>query len=380
MIEQPENLRLGDLIAKRVPFKVPKYQRAYAWDVEEIEDYIRDLKEIYEAHNSGGDMTHFFGGIVSFEERAPNTTTRRIYNVIDGQQRLATFMIAIALLISELKVLVSEANSQGDLSTAQAATSHSEKIRRDFLEYDEVIANKIQQKPRLTLSKADADFFAELVAGRTPTPTRDSHRRLKNAWDSIHEFVSKYILDSQTLSAVERLRRLLLLQSCLTEECYVILIVSDNKDEAYRLFSILNDRGKTLSDGDKLRSYTLEFLENHQTNQDRVEKSWDAILGYKESAIDEFLRTYYPSYEGLRAPSRDLSDSFLRSTSFFSYSPRPLNPGQTLEARQIEDRIANMRGEQEVFVEISDGDWPGNCPNISQWDQMRISYLGKLKK
>ncbi len=44
-------------------------------------------------------MKHFFGGLVSVDLFAGNTAAGRIYEVVDGQQRLATFIITIALVV-----------------------------------------------------------------------------------------------------------------------------------------------------------------------------------------------------------------------------------------------------------------------------------------
>lgn len=49
MVQETENLRLGDLISRSVPFKVLKYQRVFAWDEEEIIDFIKDIQDLFEA-------------------------------------------------------------------------------------------------------------------------------------------------------------------------------------------------------------------------------------------------------------------------------------------------------------------------------------------
>ena len=107
---------------------------------------------------------------------------------------------------------------------------------------------------------------------------------------------------------MEKLEHILHLQRAVTDDCYVIHITSDDRDEAYKLFDVLNDRGKTLSDGDKLRSYSLELLENHELQQSSVEQHWDEILKYPAEDIKEFFRVYYTSNHGQSAPKRNLSD------------------------------------------------------------------------
>ena len=44
----PTELSFGDLLHQRQPFIIPKYQRAYAWGEEEIDDFTTDLVEVQE--------------------------------------------------------------------------------------------------------------------------------------------------------------------------------------------------------------------------------------------------------------------------------------------------------------------------------------------
>lgn len=179
MIQGTENIHLGDLISRRIPFNVPKYQRAFAWDEEEITDFIKDLQELFKARRKDPSSTkrHFFGGLVSVDKLATGTKPGRVYEVVDGQQRLATFFLAIALLIKGLRKLQTEA----DPVTSKESGSHADTSRDDYLEYKEVVSGGVQPRLRLTLSKADNAFFQALIKGESPLPTRDSHRRLQSA-------------------------------------------------------------------------------------------------------------------------------------------------------------------------------------------------------
>ena len=115
MIQGTEHMRIGDLIAQRKPFFVPIYQRAYAWEAEEIDDFVNDLQVIYEAQlsDSSTQIVHFFGGLVSVDQFAPQTQTGHRYQIVDGQQRLATFMITIGHIISALESLATSAQDEG---------------------------------------------------------------------------------------------------------------------------------------------------------------------------------------------------------------------------------------------------------------------------
>lgn len=377
MIKATENLRLGDLISRRVPFVVPKYQRAYAWEEDEVKDFVSDIQTLYRARVAGNPRTHFIGGVVSVDNVAPNTYTGRSYDVVDGQQRLATFIMTISTLVAAIEDLANQAANDNDASVAEEARSYANKIKGDYIFYSEVVGSQEKPTVRLKLSRADAFYFDQLVRdpGELPDPTRDSHNRLRSAWEKIRsELMLTPILADPSMTNAEKLKHLLLLSASLTEDCYLIHVVSDNLAEAYKLFAILNDRGKTLSDGDLLRSFTLEMLEGHPTQQDQVELAWNEILKYRDSQIDDYLRTYYPSNLGERAPSRDLADSY--RTKFFN-KPLPLSVSN---ADTLTKQIIGLQEESRVYFDLVDGKWPYDPASAKKWDIGRLDRLIKVLK
>ncbi len=379
MLRATESSPFGDLISRRVPFVVPKYQRAYAWEEGEVTDFIRDLKELYERrlNDPSRPKKHFFGGIVSVERFAPDLSDMgNAYDVVDGQQRLATIMLTIALLIRGLEELAQQAVSAEDQETGRTARSYVSTTKESYLEYTGVVGSHTQVRTRLMLSRADAAFFESLVKGHTPMlrPSRASHERLRDAWELIDKELIHPILGHASLSYTDKLKFFLALRTSILQDCYFIHISSDNMGEAYRLFAILNDRGKTLSDGDLLRVYTLEMLEEHPTQQEHVEQCWDEILGHTYEEVRLFLRAYYPSYKGERAPSGDFVDKFREQ--FFNYTS-PLTSNQAAELVMCVDQ---MRDEINIFLDISEGSWPYENPTVSLWQRNRLFYLMKVLK
>jgi hypothetical protein len=374
-----ERLRIGDLISRRVPFKVPIYQRGYAWETEEVDDFISDLRTLYEMRrsNPSQQQDHFFGGLVSVERFAGETTTGRVYEVVDGQQRLATFLITIYLLVERFDVLARQAQRESDPDTKIAAEAYTRETEYNYLRYVEVEAGHERHRLRLTLSKADQFFFEQLMDKEIANPAteRKSHERLKSAWRRIRRDLINEILGESTCAA-DGLARLLSLRSCITDDCHVIHIVSNDRREAYRLFTVLNDRGRTLSDGDLLRSHTLEMLEGHENVQRAVEQYWDHILAGSQTEIDNFLRSYFPSHVGERAPQRDLFDHF--RDEFFNGGPS--HQVDAARAISIQTRVVNMSTEIDTFAILAEGEWPYDNTTVSMWERDRLYRLVKVLK
>ena len=82
-----EDRKLGDVIFNNDQFRIPRYQRPYAWGEDQVNDYWNDL--------NGNEKTYFLGGLILNYEH--QETENRV-DIIDGQQRVLTTTIFFAAL------------------------------------------------------------------------------------------------------------------------------------------------------------------------------------------------------------------------------------------------------------------------------------------
>lgn len=367
MIKGTDNFPIGTLISQRVPFYVPLYQRAYAWEGDDVNDFLSDVTALYSNLQNGVSRLHFFGGVVSVEQSIQNTASGTSYEVVDGQQRLATFMLSFSVIAELFRSLANEATAAGNSAEAKKATDYSDHTENQYIYYMELDAQGSKKELRLTLSRADQLFFRSLITRTNPAPSRESHKRLTEARDTIQAHLEALIRDGTPDVAI-MIERLRMFRVALTECCHVIHVRSDNKSEAYRLFSVLNDRGRTLSEGDLLRSRTFELLQNHPNSQSEIEGPWEEILSKKDAEVLRFLRAYYPSRVAKRAPVHDLFDSY--SEQFLNLS----SIGNS-EAQTIVNFVRELHEEFELFQDLSAGDWPFESPSAGLWDRSRLQTL-----
>lgn len=73
----------------QIKYEIPIYQRNYAWEKEEITALIQD---IYDAYKKDSVKCYYVGTLVSFYRGD------QVYEVIDGQQRMTTIRILLAVL------------------------------------------------------------------------------------------------------------------------------------------------------------------------------------------------------------------------------------------------------------------------------------------
>ncbi|HBN05426.1 MAG TPA: DUF262 domain-containing protein, partial [Bacteroidales bacterium] len=78
MNKRPEILQVSRLFTN-VKYKIPIYQRNYAWEEKQIQQLIDDI------YTSNG--TYFLGNLIVNQKEAD------VYEVIDGQQRLTTLYL-----------------------------------------------------------------------------------------------------------------------------------------------------------------------------------------------------------------------------------------------------------------------------------------------
>lgn len=356
--DQPIEPKSDDFewLFSRAPFRVPTYQRAYDWDSEEVRDFARDVRALVEARVAGNPTRHFFGALITIFYKSEH-----VHEVIDGQQRLATQTLCLRELQRRAVALDAEAKSSKKYALATRARVIAQRCGSSLED-----ANG----PKLTLSKRDETFFADLLADSANEPKRNSeqsHRRLWTAQKLLAEELFEPCLPS-SLAISARVTRLEALGTALLEDGYLVHLFTDDRTQAYRLFSVLNDRGRPLSDGALLRTETLALLEGRANPQRAAEQDWDAILRTGDTFVDDFLAAYYVSHEGVRAPTGQMFDKFKSR-----FLVDEVSSAQT--ATKLRKRISTLREETETYSRIRAGDWPFENAKTKAWDRDRLSRL-----
>lgn len=91
---QAAETRIQQLIEGTKQYLVPLFQRAYSWDQKEWQTLRKDLVELCE---EGNPRPHFMGSVVTLPTSSvPEGVSK--FLVIDGQQRLTTTFIVLALV------------------------------------------------------------------------------------------------------------------------------------------------------------------------------------------------------------------------------------------------------------------------------------------
>jgi uncharacterized protein with ParB-like and HNH nuclease domain len=207
--------------------------------------------------------------------------------VVDGQQRLTSLMILLACLRDR----ITDHKTKSDL---QNLIIQPEDKVRDISERDRLIVR-------------DHDMFHKMIGVPEGTQIEFDSR-------DFDEPSSRYIVARDVFA--ERLNKLD--QSSLTNvmkfvsnRCLMIYLEADTFEEAFKLFEIVNDRGKQLRRIDLLKAYNLrpDFVPN-KVNRKQLAQQWDqdeASLGERKfEALFNMLRLIYTKSK----PVEDLFSEF----------------------------------------------------------------------
>ena len=183
----PSYVEIGRLFEQNYIFEIPKYQRYYAWEEEQVDDYIHDITSLI----GNPDKDHFFGGIVCVEKQIPGSR-RAQREIVDGQQRITTTMLLIISIYSEYK-RIKEELPEMDVENIELVSARIKKIENQYIYFSDEINRKPVIVKHLSVSKADEECYEAIMEGKTIPESRDSHKKMKRAYEKLSHFVKEMI-------------------------------------------------------------------------------------------------------------------------------------------------------------------------------------------
>lgn len=257
-------------------FTIPDYQRGYTWDEKQVEELLNDIQHLLddqEAHR------HFTGTLVLSQ---PSESGDTEYNVVDGQQRLTTLVIFLGLVAWRL-------------DKDNRTLFDNLYLRRGELGSECIV---------LRLNSDTNTFFERVVMGDGNTAnepaTLEAHERLLKARKLIQHWIEKHIKSGVTIDKL-----------CNVLENKLGFLVYAPKEDAETgiMFEVINNRGKPLSELEKVKNYLIYCCVKlaASTLRENINKDWSDILrdlntAKKTNPADEgaFLRYCMIVHFGLK--------------------------------------------------------------------------------
>lgn len=238
-------------------FEIPDYQRPYAWTTEQAGELFDDLvSAMQDARANGATSQYFLGSIVLIKnDRDPKAM------VVDGQQRLTT----LTILFAALRAAWEAANYPPGVKSVTPFL---------YEEGDEMLGKATGY--RFTAREEDATFFrqyiqepggiAQLVA---------STDKLKDSRLRYRENATLLLEKAKALSPDD----LNALWKFLANDCSLVVISTPDLEAAYRIFSVLNNRGLDLAPIDIIKAEVLGSIRRigGEDKARAYSKKWSAI-------------------------------------------------------------------------------------------------------
>jgi uncharacterized protein with ParB-like and HNH nuclease domain len=209
--------KISELFDGRKIFNIPKYQRAYAWEEKHLADFIDDFE------NQDINKDYFFGTIL-FQEKE-NEGAYNLIDIVDGQQRITTLIIFMKMLIDRLE------GEEDDI----------EILKETYIKH--------RNEYKLRILPQDNDFFQSYILDGNPfskdSINTPSQRKL---WDA-RKFLGEALTDSSQNTLWELKDKV--------ERTKVLTYSVLDSAEATLIFETTNDRGKSLTNLEKIKSFLM---------------------------------------------------------------------------------------------------------------------------
>lgn len=231
-------------------FVIPSYQRPYSWTTEQTSELIIDLQDYIKGQTDDIETLnpYFLGSIVLVKGDKPHA------EVIDGQQRLTT----LTILFSVLRELIEESD-----------------IKREITKYLGQKGSKLLKTTdnfRISLRERDKNFFQDYIQDESGF---NNLRNLNSDLPDSHVNIKENALYLYNHLKNEEQEELFRLASFVLLNCYLVVVATPDIDSAYRIFSVMNDRGLDLSATDILKSSIIGKVPDSE--KEAYTEKWEYI-------------------------------------------------------------------------------------------------------
>ncbi len=259
-----ELLDLDGVMEKGV-FEIPSYQRGYAWQKRQLKDFWNDLEHVSKLRN----QFHYMHSLTLRE--LENEFENSVFEIIDGQQRLATSLILLGLL---------------------AKTTQNKDPKYSLINLEPILSYKYYG-----LSEA----FRAITEEENDLEAFKTSFYAKNLIEA-YEFFKEKISDTP----IETLEKMF--DALIKKMLFSVVGLNDNRIDPFSSFETINNRGKDLSTLELLKN-RLHFVAHKICDGKKLEKLQQEINDtytliyhdlrqFEDAHLERFLKHFVEYYYG----------------------------------------------------------------------------------
>jgi uncharacterized protein with ParB-like and HNH nuclease domain len=315
---------LGLFDSSQKHFEIPVYQRAYSWDLDNWDALLNDLKE-----QISGENNYFYGNLLL------ETVKKEVkYEIIDGQQRLTTLTIFMRAMLDVLEKRSKKESFDFDFDSKKSIyLKNGGNIKLRVIEYDRACFESLIIEGKKSFSVA------------TPSQTRidKAKKHFKKELDKLTTDELLKILDK-------------------IEETELTCIELKGKKDSALMFELQNNRGKDLTNMEKLKSYFM-----YQMYVYSPEDETDSNVEY----VSNIFKLIYLLINDLKTLNEDSVLIYHCNAYIKGYNYRTLDDIKEV-FKESTDKVAWIK---EFIDELHT-----SFSNIKKMDNSQLKYLKDLRK
>lgn len=276
-----ENRKISNIFESQRIYSVPRYQRGYVWENINWSELLNDIKFTIRENDTAVNWSHFFGAIVLNKKYPENNYNDSLgiesYEIIDGQQRLTTIFVIFIALCSRYRSLGSNvASSRADYieKTYIYLTSYSDSEKIFKLDNAEITS--------------DIKAICQSALDQTYIPTNSN----KPIYKLFNFFLDEF--KQYDFNQLEKFFSKLL-------SINIVEIISEEDEEIYNIFEVLNARGQKLLQMELLKNRVMKYITPREADViDKAKETWKEIennfththLKDSDTALHHFVKCY----------------------------------------------------------------------------------------
>lgn len=236
-----ELFKLPEIFSNR-KFQIPDYQRSYSWDEKQVKEMLDDIDHLISSELK---LSHYTGTIVLSKA---DESKDNLYSVVDGQQRLTTIVILIKVLSPEIK--------------------DYERVQQTYLQRGELGS----EESVLRLNTDIHEFFEKsILNNETTEESFESQSRLKNSKKIISKWLQSHISNNVSANYI--------LEAIESKLGFMLYIPSDSAEIGI-MFEVINNRGKELSELEKVKNYLIYCCAklSASTLRKTIDSDWSKVI------------------------------------------------------------------------------------------------------
>lgn len=250
---------------------IPDYQRAYVWDTDQVRDLLDDTISAYRENK---EAQYFLGSMVlKINEKSENNVSYTEYELLDGQQRITTVFLILACMRDMLTDYLQYQNSlAGFVYQAEDAILQQPERMRIIFNIRSDVRDFVNEHIKPLHGTCDDALLKEKMQAKD---VNISIRNMANAMLVAHEFLEENKSD------------IIGYLSYFLNKVLMIYVATEELQDAFQLFTVLNNRGVKLSSSDILKAENLKEL----SAADRTSWAtrWEEMETYFGEDFDKFL-------------------------------------------------------------------------------------------